>query len=66
MPDPEVFAQCVRDSFQELLAAALAKKESPQRRRMRAATPPPPRTAPKRVRIRASAGDRPRPTTPSA
>ncbi len=29
MPDPEVFAQCVRDSFQELLAAALA----PQRRR---------------------------------
>jgi len=26
MPDPEVFAQCVRDSFQELLAAARAEK----------------------------------------
>ena len=25
MPDPEVFAQCVRDSFQELLAAAQAR-----------------------------------------
>ena len=38
MPDPEVFAQCVRDSFQELLAAAQARPARPphggrQRRR---------------------------------
>ena len=38
MPDPEVFAMCVRDSFQEYLAAATALKK-PATRRKAAATP---------------------------
>jgi WS/DGAT/MGAT family acyltransferase len=43
MPDPEVFAQCVRDSFQELLAAARAKRPgtpSPKTSIRAAAKPP--------------------------
>ena len=56
MPDPEVFAQCLRDSFQELLAAAQAKAEAPRRRRSRTATPPPQRTAPKATLIKSTAG----------
>jgi WS/DGAT/MGAT family acyltransferase len=68
MPDPEVFAQCVRDSFQELLAAAQAKTEASRQRRAGTATQVVPLqlAAPRRGRRRASAGDRPRPTTPPA
>jgi len=38
LPDPEFFAQCIRDSFQELLALAVAaskkkkKKKAPVKR----------------------------------
>jgi hypothetical protein len=45
MPDPQAFTQCVRDSFQEYLARALAK----------------PAVAPRSARPRASAADRRRP-----
>jgi hypothetical protein len=54
VPDPEVFAQCVRDSFQELLAAAAVQS---------------PRPAPpvlKRARRRASASGTGSPTSPMA
>jgi hypothetical protein len=37
MPDPEVFAMCVRDSFQEYLAAATALKKPAARRKAVAA-----------------------------
>jgi len=40
MPDPEVFAQCVRDSFQEYLAAALRRKRPPAKSRTVAARRP--------------------------
>jgi hypothetical protein len=47
MPDPEFFAQCVRDSFQELLAAAAdrtpapkAARTAPRRASARTAGPP--------------------------
>jgi len=33
MPDPETFAQCLRDSFQEYLALAAAKAAARKRRR---------------------------------
>ncbi len=39
MPDPEFFAQCVRDSFQALLAAALATPALPRPARGRAGRP---------------------------
>ncbi|HSM23121.1 MAG TPA: wax ester/triacylglycerol synthase family O-acyltransferase, partial [Rubrivivax sp.] len=58
LPDPEVFAQYVRDSFQELLAAAQARPATPASRRRaparRSATPTP-KLAPKLPRRRASA-----------
>lgn len=71
MPDPEVFAQCVRDSFQELLAAAQVQ---PQRARRAArpaaagaAAPANSATAaPRPARPRASAAGRRSPTSPSA
>jgi WS/DGAT/MGAT family acyltransferase len=47
MPDPEVFAQCVRDSFQEYLAAA----ERPHR-----PAPRPKRRAPVKRRAQAASG----------
>jgi WS/DGAT/MGAT family acyltransferase len=59
MPDPEVFAQCVRDSFQELLAAAQARPASPARRAAALSAPKPPRR-------RASAAGRRSPTSPPA
>ncbi|HRC38637.1 MAG TPA: WS/DGAT domain-containing protein [Rubrivivax sp.] len=66
MPDPEAFAQCVRDSFQELLAAAQARPAATAARRRRttrsAATAP----APKPPRRRASASGRRSPTIPAA
>jgi diacylglycerol O-acyltransferase / wax synthase len=39
MPDPEVFAQCLRDSFQELLALARAPAPARPVRRLAAAKP---------------------------
>lgn len=40
MPDPEAFAQCVRDSFQEYLAAATARKKTvPRKAPPRASSP---------------------------
>jgi WS/DGAT/MGAT family acyltransferase len=53
VPDPELLAQCVRDSFQELLAAAAAQPPRP------AAAPP----ALRRARRRASASGTGSPTT---
>jgi len=71
MPDPEVFAQCVRDSFQELLAAAQA--QPPRRRAARPAptaatvAPPDSATAARRpARRRASAGARHSASSPQA
>jgi hypothetical protein len=65
MPDPEFFAQCVRDSFQELLAAAQGVPVASQKARRRASvtakpaaaadrTPAPKaaRTAPRRASAR--------------
>jgi WS/DGAT/MGAT family acyltransferase len=45
MPDPAVFAQCLRDSFQELLALARAPRPRPRRRRAAAAATPVVRSA---------------------
>jgi diacylglycerol O-acyltransferase / wax synthase len=39
MPDPEVFAQCLRDSFQELLALARAPAPARPVRRLAATKP---------------------------
>jgi len=39
MPDPEAFAQCVRDSFQEYLAAARAKQKPARTPAQKRATP---------------------------
>ena len=71
MPDPEVFAQCVRDSFQELLAAAQARagnRRAAQARRTGAAASARRRPRPRlsRQRRRASAAGRRSPTTPPA
>lgn len=52
MPDPAVFAQCLRDSFQELLALALAQQQDKQ----------PQRAAVRPARSRASAAGK-RPST---
>ncbi|MDE2612010.1 MAG: wax ester/triacylglycerol synthase family O-acyltransferase [Burkholderiales bacterium] len=78
MPDPEVFAQCVRDSFQELLAAAQAARQragpsAPKRRasrRSNASGAPgaaaEPRAAASAARRRASPSGRRPPTNPAA
>jgi hypothetical protein len=69
MPDPETFAQCVRDSFQELLAAAQVRPAAtaPRRRAApRSAATATAATAPKPPRRRASASGRRSPTTPAA
>ena len=52
MPDPAVFAQCLRDSFQEYLALTLMPPQPS----------PKPRTAPKPARRRVSASGRRSPT----
>jgi len=58
MPDPEVFAMCVRDSFQEYLAAATARKKPAARRKAVAVV-----VSVKPVRPTApSSGRRPRPS----
>ena len=69
MPDPETFAQCVRDSFQELLAAAqvrpaasAARRRAAPRSAAKAAAAP----ASKPPRRRASASGRRSPTIPAA
>ena len=43
MPDPEVFAQCVRDSFQEYLALAVVRKKNARAGARRASAHRPPR-----------------------
>jgi hypothetical protein len=65
MPDPAVFAQCVRDSFQEYLAVAagaapVAPPARPPRARRAARKPVP---AARSARPRASAAGRHRPTS---
>jgi hypothetical protein len=68
MPDPEVFAQCVRDSFQELLAAAQAQPAATPPRRRAAPRPSAAATAapaPRPPRRRASASGRRSPTSPA-
>lgn len=60
MPDPDVFAQCVRDGFQELLAAR------PPRSGRRPAPPAEATTAVKAPRRRASGSGRRSPTSPAA
>jgi diacylglycerol O-acyltransferase / wax synthase len=61
MPDPEMFAQCVRDSFQEYLSAAAAppprRRAAPARSRAGAVKP---------ARRRVSATGTPTPTNPMA
>jgi WS/DGAT/MGAT family acyltransferase len=71
MPDPEVFAQCVRDSFQELLAAATAapakvKTAAKATPRRRAGARPAPAAAPRPAARRGSASGRRSPTSPPA
>jgi hypothetical protein len=69
MPDPEAFAQCVRDSFQELLAAAQARPAASAARRRAAPRPAATATAtppPRSPRRRASAAGRRSPTSPAA
>ena len=67
MPDPEVFAQCVRDSFQELLAAAQEAGKAPgKRRRVRARPAPATTPAARPARRRGSASGRHSPTSPPA
>ena len=64
MPDPEAFAQCVRESFQELLALArdtVARPGEPAARRR-----PARRSAPRSARPRASSAGRPGPTSLAA
>jgi WS/DGAT/MGAT family acyltransferase len=68
MPDPEVFAQCVRDSFQELLAAATAAPAKPVAKaaaRRRAGAHPAAAT-PRPAGRRGSASGRRSPTIPPA
>jgi hypothetical protein len=60
MPDPDAFAQCLRLSFQEMLAAA-----GKVRRRVRAARTPA-RAAVKPARARSSSGGRPSLKSPVA
>ena len=79
MPDPEVFAQCLRDSFQELLAAALAAHRVRLARPAKRAAGRPAKTAgakarpapkataaPRPARRRVSSPGRRSPTSPSA
>ncbi len=60
MPDPEVFAQCVRDSFQEYLAAAQAPPAPKLARRGKARAPA--RAAARTAQRRGSRAGRPSPT----
>jgi WS/DGAT/MGAT family acyltransferase len=57
LPDPEAFAQCLRDSFQELLGA-LHRAPAPRRSKAKAAPTPASRRPP--------SGGRRRPTRPAA
>jgi len=72
MPDPEVFAQCVRDSFQELLAAAQARPAHSRAARRpaaaiaAAASKAAPTAASRPRRSRGSASGRRSPTVPMA
>jgi hypothetical protein len=64
MPDPEVFAQCLRDSFQEYLALA-RRRARPVRRPRAAAAPRPTPSAPRPAGPRgSSAGTARRATRP--
>jgi hypothetical protein len=63
MPDPAAFAQCVRDSFQELLAARPPRLD---RRGTGPAGPPEPVVAAKAPRRRSSRSGRRLPTSPPA
>ncbi|OGB00194.1 MAG: acyltransferase [Burkholderiales bacterium RIFCSPHIGHO2_12_FULL_69_20] len=63
MPDPEVFAQCVRDSFQEYLALAQAAARKLRAPRKAPSSSAPAKTvAPRKVRAAAQ----PRPAAPRA
>ncbi len=58
MPDPEAFAQCLRDSFQEYLAAARSRPARPRKKApspARAGASSGGRAAPKRPRARTAA-----------
>jgi len=71
MPDPEVFAQCLRDSFQQYLALAAAKPQAVKKRAVkkpaaRKAAAPPVAPAVRSARPRASAPGTPRRTSPKA
>jgi hypothetical protein len=54
LPDPEVLAQCLRDSFQEYLALAqrALRRSAPAAKVVHAAVP----AKPKRTRVRRKAG----------
>lgn len=72
MPDPEFFAQCVRDSFQELLALADARARprklrsaAPRARASGAAAPPRPRARKASTAPRAGQAGRRRPAAPA-
>jgi hypothetical protein len=54
MPDPEFFAQCIRDSFQEYLALADRRSKRAPRRAPAATRPGPKPTTPRRRRDRAA------------
>jgi WS/DGAT/MGAT family acyltransferase len=54
MPDPEFFAQCIRDSFQEYLALADRRSKRAPRRAPAATRPRPKPTTPRRRRDRAA------------
>jgi hypothetical protein len=41
LPDPEFFAQCIRDSFQELLALAAGAPKKPAKKKRRVAAKKP-------------------------
>jgi len=64
MPDPEVFAQCLRDSFQDYLA--LAKKLAQKARRRQAARRAPKPAAAKAESPRVSPAGKPRRARPKA
>lgn len=66
MPDPEVFAQALRDSFQELLAAAQAHAALRTKPAARAVARKPRAAAPRPARPCASSAGRRSPTTPPA
>ena len=59
IPDPEVFAQCLRDSFQAYLALTHERASAPRRQRAAVAPKPPGPAAIKRSGAVASASGRP-------